>query len=63
MKPLAECHVLVTPTSSAVLIPSLKQELETAVGRVTYNETGKPLSSAQLADAARGRGWLYRRIG
>lgn len=49
MKPLAECHVLVTATSFGRFDPALKEELETAVGRVTYNETGKPLSSAQLA--------------
>lgn len=50
MKPLAECHVLVTPTSYGRFDPSLKEDLETAVGRVTYNKTGKPLTSAQLLD-------------
>lgn len=49
MKPLAECHVLVTATSFGRFDPALREELETAVGRVTYNESGKPLSSAQLA--------------
>ena len=48
MKPLAECHVLVTPTSFGRFDPTQKTQLETAVGRVTYNTTGKPYSSAQL---------------
>jgi phosphoglycerate dehydrogenase-like enzyme len=49
MKPLNECHVLVTPTSYGQQDAGLRTELEALVGRVTYNETGKPLSSAQLA--------------
>ena len=49
MKPLNECHVLVTPTSYGQHDAGLRTELEAAAGRVTYNETGKPLSSAQLA--------------
>ncbi|MCB8935828.1 MAG: hypothetical protein H6663_10215 [Candidatus Promineofilum sp.] len=49
MKPLNECHILVTPTSWRQHDPGLKTELAAVVGRVTYNETGKPLSSAQLA--------------
>jgi phosphoglycerate dehydrogenase-like enzyme len=49
MKPLNECHILVTPTSYGQHDAALKTELEAAVGRVTYNDTGKPLSSAQLA--------------
>lgn len=49
MKPLNECHILVTPASYGQHDAGLKTELEAAVGRVTYNETGKPLSSAQLA--------------
>ncbi len=49
MKPLNECHILVTPTSYGQHDPGLKTELAARVGRVTYNETGKPLSSAQLA--------------
>ena len=48
MKPLNECHVLVTPTSYGKNEPALRSELEAAVGKVTYNESGKPLSSAQL---------------
>ncbi|MCA9875585.1 MAG: phosphoglycerate dehydrogenase [Anaerolineales bacterium] len=50
MKPLHECHVLVTPTSYGRFDPRQKTELETAVGRVTYNTTGKPLTSAQLQE-------------
>lgn len=49
MKPLHQCHVLVTPTSYGQHDPGLKTKLEAAVGRVTYNESGKPLSSAQVA--------------
>lgn len=50
MKELKHCHVLVTPTSFGRSDPELKRELENAVGRVTYNTTGKPLSSSQLAE-------------
>ncbi|MBK8986416.1 MAG: phosphoglycerate dehydrogenase [Chloroflexi bacterium] len=50
MKPLSDCHVLVTATSYGRSAPHLKRELETAVGRVTYNPTGKPLTSAQLQE-------------
>ena len=49
MKPLENCHILVTATSYGQHDAGLKSELEAAVGRVTYNETGRPLSSAQLA--------------
>lgn len=49
MKALADCHVLVTPTSYGRHDERLRVELESCVGRVTYNTTGKPLSSAQLA--------------
>jgi phosphoglycerate dehydrogenase-like enzyme len=48
MKPLSECHVLVTPTSYGQHDAGLRTELEALVGRVSYNDTGKPLSSAQL---------------
>ena len=48
MKPLTECHVLVTPTSYGRNDARLKSELESLVGKVTYNTTGKPLSSEQL---------------
>ena len=49
MKPLSHCQILVTPTSYGQHDAGLRTELEAIVGRVTYNETGKPLSSAQLA--------------
>ena len=49
MKPLENCHILVTATSYGQHDAGLKCELEAAVGRVTYNETGRPLSSSQLA--------------
>lgn len=48
MKPLSECHVLVTPTSFGQYDDRLKSDLAAQVGRVTYNDTGKPLSSEQL---------------
>ena len=50
MKPLSDCHVLVTATSYGRSDPRLKLELETAVSRVTYNTSGKPLTSAQLQE-------------
>jgi phosphoglycerate dehydrogenase-like enzyme len=50
MKPLADCHVLVTPTSYGTHDSSLRDRLEAQVGRVTYNTTGQPLSSAQLQE-------------
>src|SRR5690606_6550140 len=49
MKALADCHVLVTPTSYGRHDERLRAKLESCVGRVTYNRTGRPLSSAQLA--------------
>ena len=49
MKTLENCHILVTATSYGQHDAGLKSELEAAVGRVTYNETGRPLSSSQLA--------------
>ncbi len=48
MKPLSECHVLVTPTSYGANDPKLRQLLEASVGKVTYNATGKPYDSAAL---------------
>jgi phosphoglycerate dehydrogenase-like enzyme len=50
MKPLKECHILVTPTSYGQHDGRLKTDLEALVGRVTYNPTAKPLSSAQLRE-------------
>lgn len=48
MKPLNECHVLVTPTSYGRNDDALKTRLESLVGEVTYNTTGKPLTSEDL---------------
>jgi D-3-phosphoglycerate dehydrogenase / 2-oxoglutarate reductase len=50
MKPLRACHVFVSSTSYGRYDPSLIAQLETAVGRVSYNPTGKPLTSAQLQE-------------
>ena len=50
MKPLKQCHVLVTPTSYGHEDPMLIRRLEEAVGRVSYNRTGKPLGSGQLCE-------------
>jgi phosphoglycerate dehydrogenase-like enzyme len=50
MIPLEQCHVLVTPTSYGRYDDRLCSELEAAVGRVTFNTTGKPLTSTQLQD-------------
>lgn len=47
---LKKAHVLVTATSYGKNDPRLKTELESQVGRVTYNPTGKPLDSDQLAE-------------
>jgi len=48
MKNLKDCKVLVTPTSYGSQDQSLKTDLETLIGEVVYNTTGKPLSSDQL---------------
>ena len=47
-KALSDCHVLVTSTSFGRFDPHLRAELEANVGKVSYNETGKPLSSTDL---------------
>ena len=46
---LKNCTLLVTPTSYGKNDPRLKTELESLVGRVIYNPTGKPLTSAEVA--------------
>jgi len=46
---LKECRLLVTPTSYGKNDPRLKSDLEAMVGEVIYNPTGKPLSSAEVA--------------
>lgn len=50
MKPLENCRVLVTATSYGVQDETLKPFLESQVGEVIYNTTGKPLSAGQLID-------------
>jgi D-3-phosphoglycerate dehydrogenase len=42
--------LLVTPTSYGKNDPRLKTELESEVEKVTYNPTGKPLTSAEVAN-------------
>jgi D-3-phosphoglycerate dehydrogenase len=49
MDDLKACCVLVTATSYGISDPRLRTELEGQVGRVIYNTTGHPLSSAELA--------------
>ncbi|MBE0699457.1 MAG: phosphoglycerate dehydrogenase [Anaerolineaceae bacterium] len=46
---LKQYTVLVTPTSYAKSDPRLKTRLEGLVGKVIYNPTGKPLTSAEVA--------------
>jgi D-3-phosphoglycerate dehydrogenase / 2-oxoglutarate reductase len=46
---LKECRLLVTPTSYGKNDSRLKTELEAQVGKVVYNPTGKPLTSAEVA--------------
>src|SRR6266498_3530790 len=46
---LKDCRLLVTPTSYGKNDSRLKSELETQVGEVIYNPTGKPLSSEEVA--------------
>jgi D-3-phosphoglycerate dehydrogenase len=46
---LKEANLLVTPTSYGKDDPRLKTELNGSAARVTYNPTGKPLSSAEVA--------------
>jgi D-3-phosphoglycerate dehydrogenase len=47
---LKQCRLLVTPTSYGKNDARLKTELEAQVGEVIYNPTGKPLTSAQVAE-------------
>jgi len=46
---LKKAHILVTPTSYGKNDPHLKTELEEIASSVTYNPTGKPLSSGEVA--------------
>ena len=45
---LKQCRLLVTPTSYGKNDSRLKTELESQVGEVIYNPTGKPLGSAEV---------------
>jgi D-3-phosphoglycerate dehydrogenase len=54
MPDLREMHVLITPTSFGKMDPRLIEELESKVGKVTYNESGKPLNSPTLAKMLEG---------
>lgn len=53
-KQLQECKVLVTPTSYGASDPALRTQLESEVGEVVYNISGKPLSSSQLVKMLKG---------
>ncbi|MFM7171580.1 MAG: hypothetical protein ACKO4U_00890, partial [Caldilinea sp.] len=59
MNDLKSCCVLVTPTSFGQNDPQLRTALESRVGRVIYNPTAQPLSSAALRDLLPGcHGWI-----
>ncbi len=49
-KPLSQCNILVTPTSYGAQDARLITELERQVQKVTYNRSGKPLTSVQLQE-------------
>lgn len=48
-KPLHQCRVLVTATSYGAHDPALKTTLESLVGEVVYNQSGKPYTAEELA--------------
>ena len=50
MRELWSCRVLVTPRSYGKHDPSLKAELEAAVGQTIYNPFGRSLSSAEVRE-------------
>lgn len=50
--PLSGCRVLVTATSYGIQDPSLRKDLEAAVGQVVYNPHGRPLKAGELAELA-----------
>lgn len=54
IKKLEECRVLVTATSYAMNDPSLRSDLEQAVGEVIYNKSAHPLTSAELVPMIKG---------
>lgn len=45
---LGKARVLVTPTSYGKSDPKLRHDLESQVGEVVYNKSGKPLKAAEL---------------
>ena len=47
---LKSCRVLVTPTTFGMYDKRLRQELETTVGEVIYNERGRRLASNELRE-------------
>src|SRR5574340_895040 len=47
---LHQSRLLVTPTSYGKNDPRLRTELESMVGQVIYNPTGKPLTSREVAE-------------
>lgn len=53
-KPLHDCRLLVTPTSYGRNDPELKSYLEEQVSEVEYNETGRPLTAAELSARLKG---------
>lgn len=55
---LKQAHILVTATSYGKNDTRLKTDLEAQVASVTYNPTGKPLSSAQLSELLIGKDGL-----
>lgn len=50
MSGLADCRLLVTPTSYAKNDPRLLSELRSLVREVIVNETGRPLTSSEVAE-------------
>lgn len=48
MKPLSECHILVTPRSFGRYDPRLCLHLKSVAGRLTFNSTERPLTSREL---------------
>ena len=54
MNHLKDCRVLVTPTSYAMNDPTLRSDLEMAVGEVIYNPNKQPLTGDALAELIKG---------
>jgi len=51
---LKQCRLLVTPTSYGITDHHLKINLQAQVGEVIYNTSGKPLTSAEVANLLQG---------